>query len=138
MLASAHRLRRSIDFAETVRGGRRAGGGTVVVHLLSTPETMGKDVTPARTAGEDPAVRAGFVVGRQVGPAVTRNRVKRRLRHLMRERIDSLPAGSRVVIRALAPAAQADFDELARDLDTALAAARRGRAARRSRGSDVR
>jgi ribonuclease P protein component len=64
--------------------------------------------------------RAGFVVSKAVGPAVVRNRVKRRLRHLVRDRLDRLPAGSLVVVRALPPAADADYADLARDLDTAL------------------
>jgi ribonuclease P protein component len=62
----------------------------------------------------------GFVVGRTVGAAVTRNRVKRRLRHLMRSRVDRLARGSLCVIRALPPAAGADYRHLERDLDAAL------------------
>ena len=61
----------------------------------------------------------GFVVSKAVGNAVVRNRVKRQLRHLTRERISVLPAGSLVVVRANPPAAVAD--NLAADLDSALA-----------------
>lgn len=64
--------------------------------------------------------RAGFVVSKAVGNAVVRNTVKRRLRHLMRERIDLLPPGSLVVVRALPGAGDADHPHLARDLDAAL------------------
>lgn len=55
-----------------------------------------------------------------MGNAVVRNRVKRRLRHLVRDRLDALPPGSLMVIRALPDAGGADHEELARDLDTAL------------------
>ncbi len=41
--------------------------------------------------GERSPTRAGFVVSKAVGGAVVRNKVKRRLRHLMRERVDQLP-----------------------------------------------
>lgn len=61
----------------------------------------------------------GFVVGRNVGPAVVRNRVKRRLRHLMAERIGDLAPG-RVVVRANPPAAYATFSDLSRDVDSCL------------------
>lgn len=64
--------------------------------------------------------RAGFVVSKAVGPAVTRNRVKRRLRHLVAARLDRLPRGCVLVIRALPAAATAASGELARDLDSAL------------------
>ncbi len=64
--------------------------------------------------------RAGFVVSRAVGPAVVRNQVKRRLRHLMRERLASVPAGWSVVVRALPSAAAASRDHLAAALDQSL------------------
>lgn len=48
--------------------------------------------------------RAGVVVGRPVGGAVVRSRVKRRLREVLRARLASVPAGSLVVVRALAGA----------------------------------
>jgi ribonuclease P protein component len=76
-------------------------------------------LTSVLAAASGPA-RVGFVVGRGVGPAVTRNRVKRRLRHLMRPRINRLRGGSLCVIRALPPAALASYGELERDLDAAL------------------
>ena len=56
-----------------------------------------------------------------MGIAVVRNRVKRRLRHLMHERLAGLPAGSLVVVRALPPAATASYAALAADLDACLA-----------------
>lgn len=64
--------------------------------------------------------KVGFVVAKSVGPAVTRNRVKRRLRHLMRERITTLPGGSMLVVRALPEAAEADSRDLAAELDRCL------------------
>ena len=71
------------------------------------------------------AALVGFVVPKAVGGAVERNRVKRRLRALMRDRAGELHPGSRVVVRALAPSAAATSVELATDLDVALASARR-------------
>ena len=62
----------------------------------------------------------GFVVSRGVGTSVDRNRVKRRLRHLMRTRLADLPGGSRIVIRALPAARDAASATLAGDLDEAL------------------
>ncbi|WP_420116889.1 ribonuclease P protein component, partial [Micromonospora sp.] len=91
MLAAAQRLRRSIDFAAAVRGGRRAGRGTLVVHL-TLPVTPGAaDVAPEPARGgagasSAPVSRAGVVVSKAVGPAGGRNRVRRRRRPLARER----------------------------------------------------
>ncbi|SCL22760.1 ribonuclease P protein component [Micromonospora nigra] len=137
MLAAAQRLRRSTDFAAAVRGGRRAGRGAVVVHLTlpGTPDlTADLPTEPARSGAENPSAptRAGFVVSKAVGPAVVRNKVRRRLRHLVRERLAGLPTGSTLVVRALPAAAEAAYPRLAADLDAALAAARTPRG-RRSR-----
>ncbi|MCZ7421756.1 MULTISPECIES: ribonuclease P protein component [unclassified Micromonospora] len=135
MLAAAQRLRRSSDFAAAVRGGRRAGRGALVVHL-TVPGTTGSDNAapkPARDGAEadsTPVSRAGFVVSKAVGPAVVRNRVRRRLRHLTRERLVDLPAGSTLVVRALPAAADATYQRLGADLEAALDAARSGRTRR--------
>jgi ribonuclease P protein component len=72
------------------------------------------------------STRVGFVVSRAVGPAVVRNRVKRRLRHLMRDRLSVIPPGARVVVRANPAAANADYSEIARDLDRCLASVKDG------------
>ncbi|MGN9908046.1 ribonuclease P protein component [Phytohabitans sp. LJ34] len=134
MLAAAQRLRRSSDFAAAVRGGRRAGRGSVVVHLTVPQQTELSEPAPT----DDSSVRAGFVVSKAVGGAVTRNTVRRRLRHLVRERLATLPPGSVLVVRAQPGAATAPYERLGADLDAALAAARRpgrdrpgGRGARR-------
>ncbi len=69
---------------------------------------------------DDSGVRAGFVVSKAVGNAVTRNRVKRRLRHLAREHVSSLPGSAVLVVRALPAAATASYAELATDLSRCL------------------
>jgi ribonuclease P protein component len=74
-------------------------------------------------AGDDPdrPARVGFVVSRAVGSAVTRNRVKRRLREAVRVRVDELPGGALLVVRARPPAAHAAWPELQGDLTQSLA-----------------
>ena len=110
-------MRRGDEFARAIRGGRRAGRPTLVAHLWFVDSAVVRSsVEEARTG---PA-RAGFVVNKAVGPAVVRNRVKRRLRHLVAARLDRLPEGAVLVVRALPPAAAASGEDLARDLDSAL------------------
>jgi ribonuclease P protein component len=64
--------------------------------------------------------RVGLVVSKAVGNAVIRNRVKRRLRHLLREQLGQLPAGAVLVIRALPRAGSASSAELRADLERCL------------------
>ena len=64
-------------------------------------------------------------MSKAVGGSVVRHRVVRRLRHVVRDRLTTLPAGSRLVVRALPPAATATSAELAANLDAGLAKALR-------------
>lgn len=122
MLPRSARLRRSSDFGETVRRGSRAGRPHLVVHL-SLPDLRPDGLDTPSRPGEPP--RAGFVVSKAVGGSVVRHAVTRRLRHVVRDRLDRLPAGSLLVVRALPPAATATSAQLAADLDSALASALR-------------
>jgi ribonuclease P protein component len=110
MLPRGARVHTGQDHTLVIRKGRRANRGPLVVHLLPPTED--------RPAGEPS--RAGFVVGRKVGGAVERNRVTRRLRHLMGPRLLELPAGTAVVVRALPGSASASGRDLAASLDAAL------------------
>ncbi|MGA8987090.1 ribonuclease P protein component [Aeromicrobium sp.] len=108
MLARVQRMRNGEDFRRTIRRGAKGAQPTLVTHVV--PGTGGH-------------TSVGFVVSKAVGSAVERNRVKRRLRHLMRERVDSFPAGSRVVVRALPASSEANSSTLAEHLDAALSRA---------------
>jgi ribonuclease P protein component len=68
----------------------------------------------------DEAPKVGFIVSRAVGPAVTRNRVKRRLRELVRGYLQLLPGGSLLVVRANPMSARASQPDLAADLDLVI------------------
>ena len=104
-------MRSSEDFRATVRRGAKAARPTLVAHVV-LPGPDADDVT-----------FVGFVVNKAVGSSVSRNRVKRRLRHLMRTRLSAVPPGSRIVVRALPPAGDASSQMLAGDLDAALSRA---------------
>jgi len=100
-------MRSSEDFSTTVRHGSKAGRMNLVVHVL--PD-----------AARHSESEVGFVVSRAVGSAVVRNRVKRQLRHLMRSHVERLPAGCRVVVRALPSASDASAASLDAELQAAL------------------
>jgi ribonuclease P protein component len=112
-----------------VRRGRRAGRPRLVVHALTTssgvdgPATTSDGASAAKSASASPTLdvsKVGFVVSKAVGNSVVRHRVSRKLRHVARDRLDALPAGTSLVVRALPAAAEASSAELADDLDSAL------------------
>jgi len=109
MLPAAARMRHRVDFSRAVRSGRRASRQLLSAHLLSQ-------------AGNDEPARIGFVVSRAVGGAVVRNKVRRRLRHLARGYLGSLPEGSLLVVRANPRAATARQADLAAELDLVIGA----------------
>ena len=61
-----------------------------------------------------------MVVSKAVGNAVTRNLVRRRLRHLVKAEIAGLPEGSLVVLRAQPASASASYVELGEELTRCL------------------
>jgi ribonuclease P protein component len=108
VLPATARLTRSEDFRLVTRQGRRVGGPRIVVHALP-PGGSGMVQT-----------KVGFVVSRAVGNAVIRHRVSRRLRHVVRDRLGTLPTGSALIVRAMPSAADASSAEFRRDFDAAL------------------
>jgi ribonuclease P protein component len=85
---------------------------------------VGSASRPGDGPDDEPA-RVGFVVSRAVGGAVVRNRVKRRLRASVAQRLGDLPAGVVVVVRAQPAAAAASRVVLEADLSASLERAMR-------------
>jgi ribonuclease P protein component len=110
VLPQPNRLRRRADFVRVTRTGRRCTRGSLTAYLLEAGDE--------RPGTDQP--RVGFVVSRALGGAVVRNAVTRRLRVVARERLDRLPEGATVVLRALPSAASAGVTDLAADLDACL------------------
>jgi ribonuclease P protein component len=101
------------EFEQLTRHGRRARTTTLWCRYLDEP-----GASPPRVA---------FAIGRAVGPAVTRNRLRRRLRELVRRAVLSDPpllTGGRLLIGARPAAAELSFERLAREVDDLLRAVR--------------
>jgi ribonuclease P protein component len=100
------RLKRRADFRAAAAGIRATGNGFV----LQTRRRVDED-----------GARIGFTVSRQVGNAVERNRVRRRLRELVRlTSPQSLRGGHDYVLVGRRAALQLPFRDLVREFDKAL------------------
>lgn len=110
MLPAVARMRRGSEFRLVTENGSRAGRPLLSGHLL------------IRWEDADESPRVGFIVSKKVGPAVVRNAVRRRLRHLARGYLGSLPGGSLLIVRAAPRAATACQADLAADLDLVIGA----------------
>jgi ribonuclease P protein component len=89
VLSARNRMRRSTEFDATLKRGIRTVQPDIVVHA-----DRGSD-------GDDTGPRVGLIVAKNVGSAVERHRVARRLRHVARTMLGDLHRSDRVVIRAL-------------------------------------
>jgi ribonuclease P protein component len=130
------RMRSSKDFHQTTRRGVRASRPTLVVHaarLVDEGALQGDDL-------ERSGPRIGFVVSSSIGNAVTRNRVRRRLRHLAAAHVADTPAGIGagrigIVVRAR-PRAATDPADVPTDFGSAWHEAM-SRLSKRLRGVDT-
>ena len=83
-----HRLSRSRDFDAVYRQGRSVATRYLVLYSF------------AREDGAEDGPRLGLAVGRQLGTAIERNRLKRRLRAAFDEVKERIPAGRDYVLIA--------------------------------------
>jgi ribonuclease P protein component len=90
-----HRLSRSRDFDAVYRNGRSVSTRYLVLYRFD------------REGDEDGDVRLGIAVPKKTGSAVTRNRIKRRLREGWRELLPDVPAGADYVLLVRGPLADA-------------------------------
>lgn len=107
----AFRLRKHSQFCRVQSKGRRAGGKFLLV--VFAPSSFLH-------------VRIGLTVSKRVGNAVTRNKVKRRLRDILRHHKEEL-GGYDVVWIARAEAATASHAALLRDVSELIGRIHRGR-----------
>jgi ribonuclease P protein component len=91
------RLKESSRFQTVYRRGRSWSNREMVVYALPRPA---------------PEKRFGFVVGKKLGGAVHRNRVRRLLREACRALVSNVPMGVDIVIVGRPAAAEASLAEL--------------------------
>lgn len=110
MLPQQYKLN-SAEFRRIVRGGRRTGTTSVVVHLARADKSE-----IVRFGGP----HFGLIVSKAVGNSVVRHRTYRRLRHVCSALAGTIPTDCDVVIRALPRAGQVSSKELMDDVRYAL------------------
>ncbi len=95
------KLKKSREFSYVYRNGEKWVGRYVVILYVKNPL---------------PGSRIGIVVSKKVGTAVVRNKIKRRLKEIIRLNQDRIPEGLDIVIVAKSKAKVVSFWDLMDDL----------------------
>ena len=100
-LRSDQRLTRTRDFAAVREGGKSWTGRCLILAVRPRPDCT--------------AAHAGFTTTKRIGNAVTRNKVRRRLRMIVRGFFPKITVTHDIVTIAKYPAVKADFLELQKE-----------------------
>ena len=113
MLPKHNRLRRSREFSQVYRQGRKAVSAHLVVRVWPLPASA--------AAPSELMPRLGIVVGLKVHKrAVVRNRLKRQVRAALRTLLPRLKPSLWVVINLRPEAVQCEYGEFLRELEQLL------------------
>ncbi|MFZ0298974.1 MAG: ribonuclease P protein component, partial [Candidatus Sulfotelmatobacter sp.] len=112
------RLLRHADFERVYKQGRRHFSASITVFYWPRPEVLAE----TRAGAPSPqGLRIGFTVGRALGGAVQRNRMKRRLREAVRMTRPVIGIAADVVINPKKSLLSTDFAALQNEVSRAFA-----------------
>jgi len=144
----AARLLRHADFERVYKQGRRHFSASMTVFYWPRPEVSADESaggraekTPAKVKTSAlPGLRVGFTVGRVLGGAVERNRIKRRMREAVRMTRPVAGVAADVVINPKKALLTADFCDVLNEVKRAFAVieeklSRQATTARSNRGA---
>jgi ribonuclease P protein component len=111
------RLLRHADFERVYKQGRRHFSASMTVFYCPCAE----NATAQKGAAESVGLRIGFTVGRALGGAVQRNRIKRRLREAVRMSLPATCASADVVINPKKCVLDMEFSKIQVEISRAFA-----------------
>lgn len=106
MLAKTARISNSVDFAKVTKSGLRSTTNRLIGYLY--------------LSNSGGPTRCGLIINRSVGNSVVRHQIARKIRHVVADKLSSLPSGSLLVIRTLPAANSADLKSEVTDLISKL------------------
>ncbi|HEX9202144.1 MAG TPA: ribonuclease P protein component [Acidobacteriaceae bacterium] len=137
MTAAICRLRKHADYQRVYQASRKQFGKQMSYFFLLR-QPLGPDGNPVR--GVDPdAARVGLTVGKVMGKAVDRNRIKRRMREAVRRQLPLLRTPVDVVLHPRRSVIDLEFAALDREVATVFRTIQRAteqQAARRAPAVD--
>jgi ribonuclease P protein component len=111
------RLLRHADFERVYKQGRRHFSASMTVFYLARPEVS---IEPRVGVAGPHGLRIGFTVGRALGGAVQRNRMKRRLREAVRMSRPAPEVAADIVINPKKSLLNAEFTDILNEVSRAF------------------
>jgi ribonuclease P protein component len=121
--AAAGRLRKHADYQRVYQASRKQFGKQMSYFFALRPP-VGRDGLPLRGVSPDGA-RVGLTVGKPMGKAVDRNRIKRRMREVVRKQISLLRLPVDVVLHPRRSVIDLDFATLEHEVASVFRAIER-------------
>jgi ribonuclease P protein component len=112
--AITFRLRKHADYQRVYKAGRKQFAKQMTYFFTLRP-LLGPDGTPLRD-GDAMSPRVGLTVGKVMGKAVDRNRIKRRMREAVRKNLSSLSTPVDVVLHPRHSVIDLEFATLEREV----------------------
>lgn len=120
MITATCRLRKHADYQRVYSASRKQFGNQMS-YFFALRSPLGPDGSPLRGANPEGA-RVGLTVGKVMGKAVDRNRIKRRLREAVRRQLPLLMAPVDVVLHPRRSVIDLGFAALEREVASAFRA----------------
>ncbi|MDQ0297628.1 ribonuclease P protein component [Salibacterium salarium] len=97
-----YKIKKNHEFSRVFEKGKSSANRQFVIYVLNKPEQS--------------HFRAGLTVSKKMGNAVTRNRIKRLLREVIREMSDQLQEGKDYIVIARKPVTQMNYEEIKKSM----------------------